>query len=203
MKYILTIVLGCLIYSAQGQQPKITGWSQGGIYLLPTEPCGTWECQPEQITEWQTVDTLGEKSHLVGLGINASAAWVYDDERPYRDEFAYDDLVWRPCGAEPSQSYVQYRVDINSGIRQQRRRTIPYKYLPHQKSPYERAVDSLTPAPPPSWRSDTLKCCDSLSTFWPHGFRSGFVDSAVYAGFSVDTTVWMRRRAPKKKRRKG
>lgn len=131
MKTIITMLLiaVCFTASAQKYQPNI---------ILPTnmQRCGTWEEQPSVLSDWITVDTLG--NHHINSIVRQ---WVYDEERMVTSNITLANYC--PCGCGYPIVYKQYRVCALTGIRQLRTRIINYKYIPPAKTEYQSVLDSL------------------------------------------------------------
>lgn len=180
MKQFITIALLLVATAGFGQTISLTpgttfGWGPLGIRSIP---CGTWEKQPQQITEWVTVDTLGKKEQF-----DTARHWVYDEEKPVAPS-GWTDAVYRPCGFGSDEQYQQFRVCSLTGIRQKRARYIPYKYVEPPRTEYQRVEDSLYAAAIPGTSSSgsplILKISDTASFLvvsWPRSVKS--IDSLI------------------------
>lgn len=133
----LFITLACLAAITSHAQSGIIFRTENGIQFSAERPCGTWQAQPEDTTEWQTVDTLGKMEYF-----SVYRRWVYDLWKP-RPYYQVNDLVWTPCGRGYPDVTEQYRVCSLTGIRQKRERIVHYKYIEPPMSEYQRVTDSL------------------------------------------------------------
>jgi len=129
MKAIFLLLLFCAALSATAQS-AIWGNSE-------PQPCGTWQAQPEEITDWHTVDTLGKKQAFPPERHWLAGTWK---DAPLR---GFLNAIWAPCGRGEPNILEQYRICSLTGIRQMRQRITAYKYIPAPLNEYERVRDSF------------------------------------------------------------
>ena len=98
--------------------------------------CGTWEANSDYYTNWKPVDTLFYKPIK-----DTVRKWIYDEERMQVSNMTT--LEYAPCGNGRPTTWEQYRACQITGIRQVRYKVRSYKYIPKQKSEYQKLVDSL------------------------------------------------------------
>ncbi|HRQ17691.1 MAG TPA: hypothetical protein PL085_11485 [Agriterribacter sp.] len=140
--------------------PGLTEWSSGGSF----GDCGT-PVSYENISEWKTVDTLGNyftasevgyRLYFIGgtkMIINDEGKWVKDERDWVEDEWRSDifnnstTLEYNPCKTISS-NYTQYRIHKITGIRQKRTKVKGTRYEPNPKSEYEKTVEALTKQKP-------------------------------------------------------
>lgn len=141
MKKFTILLLALIGFTTYGQAQTMNGRIVGHTesVIFDDIPCGTWVKLPQEITDWQTVDTLGDKKRF-----DTAQRWVYDEER-LEPQIQWTNAVYSPCGFGYPVIYEQYRIDAGTGIRQVRQRIIRQKYVEPEKSEYENVVDSLTP----------------------------------------------------------
>lgn len=144
MKKLTTLLFILIGFACYGQIPSSPKGSYGVLYKQRPAvnfndiPCGTWVKLPQEVSEWQTVDTLGDKKHF-----DDSSHWVYDEER-LASQSQWTNAIYSPCGFGDPDIYEQYRIGAGTGIRQVRKRIIRQKYIEPEKSEYEKVLDSLS-----------------------------------------------------------
>lgn len=164
---IITLVLAFAILAGHTQP---LGYYPGNISFSPLK-CGTWQEQPAVTTDWETVDTLGDK-HIT----STQRHWIYNAEEQVSSN-TWTDAMYAPCGRGGATIYEQYRICSLTGIRQVKKRTISYKYIPPVPTDYERVVDSLT-----AKKTAELYGATAADTVW------GIKASGWITNGNIDTT---------------
>lgn len=147
MKYLLIAFLSLVATTGSGQDFGYT-------------PCGTWVLDKDTLSDWVTIDTLGDKSlslveqygsyvqHNSDSSITFiplylyTAHWVYDAKR--RDVPYANNLIYMPCGNDPCFTITQDRIDSMTGIHQRQTEWQRFRYIPYQPTEYEKLRDSLS-----------------------------------------------------------
>lgn len=190
MKYLLTaLLLTAIVCQGQTFRP----------YNTYEEDCGTWVFDRDTSYEgWQVIDTLGDYFQHHGT---TSKYWTdYDTAFEWGPQIQHfsesmSNLLYQPCGADPTTYYTTDRIHKLTGIRERVKVWARYKYVEHKKTAFEKLRDRLQEITYKANRlADSItysKIKDSLlgrlSTFKSSGLQDTIATSSGW-GMHVDTS---------------
>lgn len=186
---VITKVLALLLLSCAAR-------AQTGIFMGPTSSCNFWARNPDSITEWITVDTLG-----AAPGEWTAPDWVYRKEefiQPLGYLMGFITILPNYNNYDPKPAtdvYITWRVDRNSSIRQTRKRIVDWHWVACPQAEYDRICDSLAGLKPirtTAYYPITVDTVGAITSWTISRHLSDSVSSHILS--YPNPKIWMKRK---------